>query len=508
MEQCVRVCQHERTVDMRSAALVMRLKRAPGHHLPHAYLVVALLCIVTVASLAGAAAWAQSNKPAADAPSLADRMHFFRWLEDYSDVSAAQRAESLYARLKHIPLAAGQTYPYLSVGGNYRFRYEYSSNGIFGLASLQENTVGLQRFLGHADLHLQESLRAFVQLGAYLETGRPGGPQPPDESAPDLQQAFVDMRLGPALLRLGRQELVLGPGLFTGVREGPNQRLSFDAARGTFRLGKSGPMDVFYGREVIPDKRAWRDSPVDGAQFWGIYGANVVHLGQSAFFDVYYLGLDRDGSVYNAGPGDEVRHTIGSRVYGGRGAWTYDYQALFQFGTFEARGSQDIRAWALMMANYYRFRDLPWQPRVGLRANMGSGDRHPGDGKLETFDALFPNPTYLTEAAVYHPRNLYELHTVLDVAPHKTVQLEMGLNFLWRFSRNDAVYVVPGFPIASGQASHAWYTGYLVDMVLRWNPSPHLLLQFSYVHSGAGNVIRDLGGMDTDFFMISAEARF
>jgi hypothetical protein len=493
-------------------------------------LVVALLLRVTAASLflPFDSAWAQ--EPAAKATSLADRLSFFRWLEDYSDVSDEQRAASLFARVKRIPLVSGQLYPYLSMGGNYRFRYEHSSNQRFGIAPprSQENSnvglhrfqedsnVGLHRFLLHGDLHLRESIRAFVQFGGFLETGRPGRPLPTDESEPDIQQAFVDLKFAPDYrplqIRLGRQEITVGRGLHTAVREGPNQRLSFDAARGTLLLGEAVAIDVFYGQEVLPDKRAFRDShkrafrdsPVD-SRLWGIYGSKVARLGGSAFLDLYYLGLDRDGSDYNRVMGDEVRHTLGIRMNGARGAWTYDYEGLFQFGTFK---DQDILAGALLTANYYTFQTVPWQPRVGLRANFGSGDRDPRDGMLGTFDSLFPNPSYLSEAAIYYPRNLYELHPVMEIMPYKTVKLSMGVPFLWRFSRDDAVYAVPGVSLVSSDDSRGWFTGYLFDLMVQWQPSPHLLLQLSYVHAGAGNAIRDAGGTDLDFLMMSVETRF
>jgi hypothetical protein len=476
-------------------------------------LVVALLLRMTAASLflPFDSAWAQ--EPAAKATSLADRLNFFRWLEDYSDVSDEQRATSLFARVKRIPLVSGQLYPYLSMGGNYRFRYEHSSNQRFGIAppdSQEDSNVGLHRFLLHGDLHLRESIRAFVQFGGFLETGRPG-PLPTDESEPDIQQAFVDLKFAPDYrplqIRLGRQEIVVGRGLHTAVREGPNQRLSFDAARGTLLLGEATAIDVFYGQEVRPDKRAFQDSPVDGSRLWGIYGSKVARLGGSAFLDLYYLGLDCDGSVY-INPnmvGDEIRHTLGIRMNGVRGAWTYDYEGLFQFGTFK---DQDILAGALLTANYYTFQTVPWQPRVGLRANFGSGDRDPQDGMLGTFDSLFPNPSYLSEAAIYYPRNLYELHPVMEIIPYKTVKLHMGVPFLWRFSRDDAVYAVPGVPLVPSARSRGWFTGYLFDLVVQWQPSPHLLLQLSYVHAGAGNAIRDAGGTDLDFLMMSVETRF
>lgn len=349
------------------------------------------------------------------------------------------------------------------------------------------------------------ALRAFVQLGLYEEMGRPKGPRPADESRIDLQQAFVDLKLASLQLRVGRQELMLGSGLHTDIREGPNQRLSFDAARATILLGKPSTVDVFYGQEVALNQRAFRDSPADGARLWGIYGTKLFPIGQSAFVDLYYLGLDRDNAVYEQGKGDEVRHTLGLRLAGSAGAWVYEAEGLFQFGSF--RG-QDIRAWALLTGNYYTFTALPWQPRLGLRANAGSGDGDPKDGVLGTFDPLFPNPSYLTEAALYYPRNLYELHPMLFLTPHKTVQVSFGFNWLWRFSRDDAVYTLPGVPLVPSRVSQARYTGSLLDLVLQWAPSPHLLLKLSYVHATAGDALRDAKGVSTDFLMTSLELRF
>ncbi len=461
--------------------------------------------VVTVLLNLCSTTWAQRPAPSPDSQPLSARLSFFRWLEDYSTAPEVQLEDNIFTRVKRLPLSDSPTYPYLSLGGNYRLRYEHASNQVFGLFGPEDSDVILHRFLVHGDLQVAPTLRAFVQLGVYEEMGRPGGPRPADESRVDLQQAFLDIKLAALQLRIGRQELSVGTGLHTDVREGPNQRLAFDAVRATIFLGKPSSVDVFYGQEVGLDQRAFRDSPADGARLWGLYGSKLLPLGESAFVDLYYLGLHREEAVYEQGKGEEVRHTLGLRLAGNAGAWAYEVESLFQFGSF--RG-QDIRAWGVLTGNYYTVTALPWQPRLGLRANAASGDGDPHDGVLGTFDPLFPNPSYLTEAALYYPRNLYELHPMLFLTPHKTVQVSLGFNWLWRFSRDDAVYTLPGVPLVPSRVSQARYTGSLFDFVLQWAPSPHLLLKLSYVHATAGDALRDAKGVATDFLMTSMDLRF
>jgi hypothetical protein len=435
---------------------------------------------------------------------LPTRLSFFRWLEDYSDVTDEQRSESLFAALKRVPLASGPTYPYLSVGGNYRIRYEHYSNQLFGLISEDHADVLLNRFMVHSDVRFHKAARLFVQFGLFDESFRPGPTRSVDESELDYLQAFLDLALGPVQLRLGRQELVMGSIRLFDIREGPNQRLAFDAARATVRLGQTA-IDVFYAQEVIPKDRAFKDSSEDGAEFWGVYASKILPLGNHTSLDLYYLGIDRDDSVFDQGVEDQKRHTIGFWFRGDRGPLSFDYEGGFQFGEF---GSKDIRAFGVITAHYYTFPNLPWKPRIGLLANVASGDDDPNDGVLQTYDAPFPNPSFVSDSSVYAPRNFYELHPIIEVSPHQTVSVRVGLNFLWRFSKDDAVYVTPGVPLVPGQASDSRFTGGLVDLVLMWFPSPFVQFKMTYNHLGAGDSIKDLNGSSTEFFMISSDVRF
>jgi hypothetical protein len=58
--------------------------------------------------------------------------------------------------------------------------------------------------------------------------------------------------------------------------------------------------------------------------------------------DLYYLGIDRQNVTFNTSTAGETRQSLGTRLWGGTGAWDYDTEGVFQFGEF---GSRDIRVW-------------------------------------------------------------------------------------------------------------------------------------------------------------------
>ena len=63
----------------------------------------------------------------------------------------------------------------------------------------------------------------------------------------------------------------------------------------------------------------------------------------------------------------------------------------------------------------YTFAQLPWTPRLGLKTDIASGDRHPGDGTLETFDPLYFKSGYFNDASLYRPSNLMDIHPTLPI---------------------------------------------------------------------------------------------
>src|SRR5207253_6982176 len=126
---------------------------------------------------------------------------------------------------------------WLSLGGELRERFEYYSAPNFGIQGEPANGYFLHRLLLHADLHLGDSARAFVQIASNLSSGKDNA-APPYVDEVDVQQAFIDLRLPIAVetgidpvVRIGRQEMAFGSQRIIAVRDAPNVRRNYDGFR-------------------------------------------------------------------------------------------------------------------------------------------------------------------------------------------------------------------------------------------------------------------------------------
>jgi hypothetical protein len=109
----------------------------------------------------------------------------------------------------------------------------------------------------------------------------------------------------------------------------------------------------------------------------------------------YYSFYQKDNVRYLDASGDEKRNVFDGRFAGKLFQVDWDLEAMGQTGVI---GGKDIRAWAAGTRTGYTFAQFAWQPRLGLQMDAASGDRHPGDNVLGTFNPLFPNGYYFTLA--------------------------------------------------------------------------------------------------------------
>jgi hypothetical protein len=63
--------------------------------------------------------------------------------------------------------------------------------------------------------------------------------------------------------------------------------------------------------------------------------------------------------------------------------------------------------------------NAPLRPRLGLKANVISGDDDPNDRDLQTFNTLFPKRRYFGELSLLGPYNSINLHPSIDVNPRR-----------------------------------------------------------------------------------------
>src|SRR6266496_2779271 len=272
-----------------------------------------------------------------------------------------------------------------------RLRYEYFHNPQWGLAPQDDNGYWLQRYMLHADAHFTDWFRTFIQFKSGLETDRKGGPRPTDRDEADLHQAFFDLRVplqetNSLTLRIGRQELAYGSSRLISVREGPNVRQSFDGVKVIAELGRTR-IDAFAVKPVETKPGVFDDGPEPGEKFWGIYGVTPLPFLRGANVDLYYLGLERKDTEFDQGTARELRHTLGTRLWGKTQQIDYNFEFVYQFGSF---GKADISAWTVASDTGYTFESMLWKPRIGFKADITSGDRNPNDRDLETFNPLFP----------------------------------------------------------------------------------------------------------------------
>lgn len=494
---------------------------------------------------------AAPERPSKEPPAY----NILRYEEDYAYLRDPGKRTDWLDPLKFIPLNGAKTV-YLTLGGDMRQRFEhYSGFGVSnGSVDGKADSYYLARYLLHADLHAGERLRFFFQLKSNTELDRRGGPRPSiDRDDFDVHQAFFDLRLplhpaaasgaaagAPAgdqgaptspqagdttlLIRLGRQELSYGDNRLIDIREGPNVRQSFDAARVSLQ-NPGFKVDALFARAVATNKGVWDDGyDLQQAEVWGLYTTLGLpflrrpHSADRPALDLYYLGYDRQNGAFNQSarrgspaplPGHETRHSLGGRLHGTvfpleegplTGEFHYDVEGLYQFGRF---GSTRISAYEASLDVGYYFQALPFGPNVSLRLDLASGDANRRDGRLGTFNPLFPKGIYFSEPGFIGPSNLVALHPVVDWHLHKAVGLVTTVIGYWRQDTGDGVYNFAGVPAlpagspvpaspAGGQVpGGARYVGTEANAWLEWGVNRHLTFDLSYSHFFAGAYARD-----------------
>lgn len=371
----------------------------------------------------------------------------------------------------------------LSFGAVMRERYEYLGHPEFGALPTDSNGYLLHQLLAHAELRWREDLRAFVELGAAGVYGAKHRERPGDRDWLDLHQAYLDIALETVALTLrgGRQEVSYGSSRLISVREGTNVRHRFDGVRATLHPGPV-QTEVIVLRPVETDHGVFDDAPERGQWLWGAYGTAV--LSSTISFDLYYLGLRRPDAEFAQGTELELRHSIGARIFGVARGFDYNFELVYQLGSF---GRGHISAWMVASDTGFTLERLAMRPRFGLRANITSGDRDPNDPDLQTFNPLFPTGVYFSEASLLGPLNHFDLQPTLAVRLATKLAATVEWDFFWRQSRADTVYRISTLPIVRGASSRARYVGTQAALRLEWEIDPQLAWLATYVHFFAGS---------------------
>jgi hypothetical protein len=421
-----------------------------------------------------------------------------RFEEDYSYLSNPTNRTDLFDPIKYIPLRTNSPDWYLTFGGGIRERVEGTYDPNFGIGGTGADSYWLQRITFLADVHLGERVRFFAEgISGLIEGEVPPAPSVQDDPI-DLQFAFAD--LVPYLtdderltLRVGRFGMSLGSGRLVATRAAPNIPFRFDG----FEALYSRPLWLGTAFLVRPAKDS---GGIDGSDssttFWGVYLTHWFDAAHKRGLDFYYLGIANDEATYASGTANEHRQSFGGRFFGSLNHWDWNEEDVLQVGSF---GDQSILAWTASLDGGYTF-DESYQPRLGLKVDIASGDRNPSQGPQGTFDPLFFKSYYFNDASLIRPANIIDVHPNLSANLTRSVSIDGGADVFWRYSKNDAIYAPPGYIEIPALSTAPTYVATAVDLNLQWQLQRHLTFSASYVHFFTGTYVNVAGGGDVNYF--------
>ncbi len=417
----------------------------------------------------------------------------FTYLRDDSP-----REIDFFDAIKFIPLNESQS-AFLTVGGEVRARLELFENPEWEKG---RDDFYSQRLALHTSLRLGPHVRVFGEIYHGL-LGKEEKEFTQDDKL-DLHQGFVQLSFpaGPSHqveLRVGRQELSYGSARLVGLREGPNIRRAFDSARVLYdgpRLSVEGGV----GREVLVPFGYFDNRRNEDMFIWHVFATVPLPLLPGGT-EVYYFGLDSKESRFNDGVAPETRHTIGARRFGTLGpSFFYNTEAMFQFGAF---GDKRIRAFALETDYHYRLEQLRFRPELGIKLDYISGDRNQGDERLETFNPMFPNPSYFGLLGQITPMNLFDVHPSVMLELASSVELLLDWDFFWRASKEDGLYGPPRFLIREGHEAESRHIGHQPGAELVFRIGRHITWSSEVSYFVAGDFIQETGESENIFHFAS-----
>jgi len=474
------------------------------------------LVLVTILAAAAAGDSPQSTAlpdgPTVD-PEIYDPPAFqaMRHAEDYSALGDQPR-QSWLDEMKHI--AMGTPRLRLTLGGQARVRYEYKRNEAFGSGRPASDGYLLTRYRVHGDLNYMDMVRVFIEGKFAFAHDR-------DRSAPLIfednaafQNLFVDItpwrRDGSKLtVRLGRQELLYGRQRLVSSFVWANVMRTFDGFKAMLTLqdeqGGTWQIDGWWTRLVRTRKNHFND-PDPHTQFYGLYAA---YKGQTKWgYDLYALGVERNRrSNPNSRPGTDHRVTLGGRFWTKDYApWDHEAEGARQVGRF---AGDQVSAWMAGVEVGYTLVDCDLQPRVWVGYEFASGDDDPSDGKVGTFNQLFPLGPF-GYIDVVGRQNIHDLRAGVDLKLHPNVSVGLHVHNFWLAEKADALYNAGGAALRrDATGSSGSYVGSEIDLIVKVKVDRHSSVLVGYSHFFAGQFVGGTGpDDDVDFVYVQYQFTF
>ncbi|GAB4239801.1 MAG: alginate export family protein [Acidobacteriota bacterium] len=429
-----------------------------------------------------------------------------RYAEDWS-VLRREGDRTPYEGWKFVPLDEKGAV-YLSLGGQWRLRGEAWSN-FTGLED-QDDAFGLSRLRIHGDLHVGNRFRLFVEGKSALATDRslPGGRRTLDVDSLDLLNAFGELRGswsgGKWSVSAGRRELQWGRQRLVSPLDWSNSRRTFDVVQGSVTWSDF-QVEIFWSKPVVVRKYSFNRFYAGDADF---YGAALTRRKGSLAWDLYWMNLQRGSARFAGKTAGENRHTVGGRVQVTpvESSLDWELEAAYQLGSF---GGEAIRAGMVTTQVGYRWRELRGAPRVYFNVDFASGDGDPKDGKLRTFNQLFPlGHAYLGYMDLVGRQNIVDTAVGAMWTPWRRTRFTADLHNFRRATRADGWYHAGGLELRPAAAG-SLCLGRELDLTARHSFNRFVLAELGYGHFFPGPFMRQTGPAEAiDWVYLTLQTTF
>jgi hypothetical protein len=201
-----------------------------------------------------------------------------------------------------------------------------------------------------------------------------------------------------------------------------------------------------------------------------------------------------------------MRHSIGTRLWSSGRTWQHDFESVYQFGDF---GGKQISAWTVSVYSAYKFASLKFEPTVGIKTELISGDKNYDDSKLQSFNPLFPRGAYFGLAALIGPTNLFDFHPSLSLVMTPLINWNIDYDMFWRYSKNDGIYAPNVSLTYSGRNSPEKFIGRQLATDIQITPNPHLIIGIEFTWFAPGQFLKDVSmGRDILFCGVTSQLTF
>jgi Alginate export len=381
---------------------------------------------------------------------------------------------------------------WLHFSGEYRLRPE--EHTAYKFTGGANDGFVLSRLRLNMEMKPTPWLRTFVQV----QDSSPIGIDPSHISTSikdifDLRQAYVELQNGEKSwirFRVGRQELRYGQERLIGVSDWTNAPRVFDGFR--LVLGpEKDHVDVFSTSVVVNNPVAF-DRHQGGMNFHGIYGS-LTSLVPKATVEpfVFWKALPLVKSEAGT-PGDENLWTYGLR-WKGKLPLNFDYtvEAAKQAGNLS---TDTIDAWGGYAILGYSMPKVPLEPRISTQYDYATGDSKLKDGKVGTFDQLYPsNHGVFGLVDLLGWRNIRQMRAGVEVKPINRLSVNFDFRDLYLANGNDSLYSSTGSVLVKTPSTGAHHrdVGQEPDLSAKYDVRKNITLGAGYGYLFAGRFLTE-----------------